>query len=353
MLDDLHWADSSTVLLLAHLVRAQVGGAVTIVGAYRPAELGGDQPLLGALAELEREREVPTVDLGGLDRVATASIIEGVIEAEPHPSLVEHVLQQTIGNAFFVEQLAGHLRDTGALNDRDGRAELAAPALGAPSGVRSLVRGRVQRLGSDAGASLELAAVLGAEFSLALLRRTGEIEAGRLLEGLEAAESAGLIIPVPAQPGRWMFKHALVRASIYEQLTELRRGRLHSRIADALEQMGGDPAELAHHAFAARGIDGPERAIRTSRLAARGSALRSRLCGSRRPLPARPPGARARAGRGRARAVRADACGRARRRLAPATPSPSPRSSRPSAKRGTWATRSSSHVQCSAVAVSG
>jgi DNA-binding SARP family transcriptional activator len=268
VLDDLHWADSSTVLLLAHLARARVGGAVTIVGAYRPAELGGDQPLLGALAELEREREVPTIEVGGLDRSATASIIEGLIEVEPHPSLVEHVLQQTVGNAFFVEQLAGHLRDTGALQDRDGRAELGAPALGAPSGVRNLVRGRVQRLGRDAGASLELAAVLGAEFSLAPLRRTGEIETGRLLEGLEAAESAGLIIPVPAQPGRWMFKHALVRASIYEQLTELRRGRLHSRIADALEQVGGDPAELAHHAFAARGVDGPERAIRTSRLAA-------------------------------------------------------------------------------------
>ena len=65
-----------------------------------------------------------------------------------------------------------------------------------------------------------------------------------------------------------MFKHALVRASIYEQLTDLRRGRLHSRIADALEQVGGEPAELAHHAFAARGVDGPERAIRTSRRAA-------------------------------------------------------------------------------------
>jgi DNA-binding SARP family transcriptional activator len=268
VLDDLHWADSSTVLLLAHLVRAQVGGAVTIVGAYRPAELGGDPPLLGALAELEREREVPSIELGGLDRAATASIIEGLIEAEPHASLVEHVLQQTVGNAFFVEQLAGHLRDTGALNDRDGRAELGARALGAPSGVRNLVRGRVQRLGGYAAASLELAAVLGAEFSLTLLRRTGEMQAGRLLEGLEAAESAGLIIPVPAQPSRWMFKHALVRASIYEQLTELRRGRLHSRIADALEQVGVDPAELAHHAFAARGVDGPERAIRTSRLAA-------------------------------------------------------------------------------------
>ena len=172
VLDDLHWADSSTVLLLAHLVRAQVRRAVKIVGAYRPAELGGDQQLLGALAELEREREVPTIEIAGLDRAATASIIEGLIEVEPHPSLVEHVLQQTAGNAFFIEQLAGHLRDTGALIDRGGRAELDAPAVGVPSGVRSLVRGRVQRLGRDAGTSLELAAVLSAEFSLAVLRRT-------------------------------------------------------------------------------------------------------------------------------------------------------------------------------------
>jgi hypothetical protein len=268
VLDDLHWADSSTVLLLAHLVRAQISGAMTIVGAYRPGELGSDQPLPGTLAELERERAVTTIELGGLDRAATASIIEGLIEVEPDGSLVEHVRQQTLGNAFFVEQLARHLRDTGALIDRDGRAVLGAPAVGAPSGVRSLVRGRVQRLGDTAGATLELAAVLGAEFSLAVLRRTGEIDEGRLLDGLEAAESAGLIIAVPAQPGRWMFKHALVRASIYEQLTYLRRGRLHSRIADALEQLGSDPAGLAHHAFAARGVDGPERAILASRLAA-------------------------------------------------------------------------------------
>ena len=138
VLDDLHWADSSTVLLLAHLVRAKISGAVTIVGAYRPAELGSDQPLLGTLAELARERDVPTVELGGLDRASTASIIEGLIEVEPDQSLVEHVRQQTLGNAFFVEQLAGHLRDTGALTARDGRAVLQAPAVGAPSGVRSL-----------------------------------------------------------------------------------------------------------------------------------------------------------------------------------------------------------------------
>ena len=268
VLDDLHWADSSTVLLLAHLVRAQIRGAVTIVGAYRPGELDNDQLLPNTLAELDREQEVPTVDLGGLDRAATASIIQGLIELEPDQRLVDHILRQTLGNAFFVEQLAGHLRDTGALTDRDGRAVLGATAVGAPSGVRSLVRGRAQRLGETAGAALELASVLGADFSVALLRRTGDIQEGPLLDGLEAAEASGLIVAVPDQPGRWMFKHALVRAAIYEQVTDLRRGRLHSRVADVLDQLDGDPAELAHHAFAARGVDGPERAVRTSCFAA-------------------------------------------------------------------------------------
>jgi DNA-binding SARP family transcriptional activator/tetratricopeptide (TPR) repeat protein len=268
VLDDLHWADSSTVALLAHLARAKINGPVTFIGAYRPGDVTRDQPLIGTLAELEREREAATIALGGLNRAATASIIEGLIKREPDESLVEHVLQQTLGNAFFVEQLAGHLRDAGALVDRDDRAVLGISAAGAPAGVRGLVRGRVQRLGESAGQALELAAVLGAEFSLALLRSTGEIEQGSLLDGLEAAEAAGLIVAVPDQPGRWMFKHALVRAALYEQLTDLRRGRLHSSITDALERLGGDPAELAYHAFAARGIDGPQRAVRTSRLAA-------------------------------------------------------------------------------------
>jgi hypothetical protein len=71
-----------------------------------------------------------------------------------------------------------------------------------------------------------------------------------------------------ARPGIWTFKHELVRTALCEQLTELRRARLHSVIADALEQLEGvDPSGLAHHAFAARSIDGPERAIRTSRRA--------------------------------------------------------------------------------------
>jgi DNA-binding SARP family transcriptional activator len=270
LLDDLHWADRSTVQLLAYLTRAHTGTPLTIVGTFRPHDLATAHPLPGALAELERERALTIIELRGLDGTATASIIAGVIGTDPEQSLVDSVLQQTGGNPFFVEQLARHLSETGALLDHDGKASLrGALADEAPPGVRALVRSRVERLGVPASRALALAAVAGAEFSLAALQRTGEIEQSELLDGLEAAEAAGLIAATPGRSGRWMFRHALVRASLYEELPHLRRARLHSRIADVLEQLGNaDPAQLAHHAYAARIIDGQERAISTSRVAA-------------------------------------------------------------------------------------
>jgi predicted ATPase len=80
--------------------------------------------------------------------------------------------------------------------------------------VRGLVRNRVDRLGQAAARALELAAAVGAEFSLALLQRVSEVDVPRLLDGLESAEAAGLITAVGDRPGLWMFKHALVRAAI-------------------------------------------------------------------------------------------------------------------------------------------
>ncbi len=270
VLDDLHWADQSTTLLLSYLARARIDTSVTIIGAYRPDDLRSDHPLTTRLTELDRERRVPAVDLPGIDATAATSIVTDVIGAQPDEGLVEYVLRQTRGNPFFVEQLGRHLNESGALTLVDGTAALEVlPAGESPPGVRGLVRSRVERVGPAAARALELAAAAGAEFSLALLRRVPEVEVPRLLDGLESAEIAGLITPVRDRPGLWMFKHALVRAAIYEALPDIRRARLHSQIADALEHQADiDPIELAHHAFAARGVDGPERAITASRLAA-------------------------------------------------------------------------------------
>ena len=270
VLDDLHWADRSTLLLLSHIARVATRAPVSVIGAYRPSELGGEHPLPKVLARLEREHLVKRVELGGLDRTATGSIVTELLEMPPDDSLVEHVHSQTGGNPFFIEELTRHRRETGALTEHDGRLALSATATRpvVPAGVRSVVRDRVERLGEHATAALELAAVAGPDFTLKLLERASEAGSARLLDGLEAADAARLIHPL-SRPGQWTFTHALVRAALYEQLPDLRCARLHSRIADALDAGGGaEPAELARHAFAARGIDGSQRAVRTSRAAA-------------------------------------------------------------------------------------
>ena len=134
------------------------------------------------------------------------------------------------GNPFFVEQLARHLRESDVLTSGEDGARLhRAPQEAAPSGVQSLVRDRVMRLGENTARVLELAAVSGFEFAIAVLTRRRDRDSGRLLDALEAAEPVGLINPLAsARPGVWAFRHELVRAALYEELSELRRARLHS-----------------------------------------------------------------------------------------------------------------------------
>jgi eukaryotic-like serine/threonine-protein kinase len=97
---------------------------VTIIGAYRPNELRSDHPLRSTLTELAAERPFPAVELLGLDAASATSIVAEVIGAIPDEAMVEWVLAQTRGNPFFVEQLARHLSESGALTSRDGTAAL-------------------------------------------------------------------------------------------------------------------------------------------------------------------------------------------------------------------------------------
>ena len=279
VLDDLHWADRPTLLLLAHLLRDPEQVPLIVVGTFRLDELGSGHPLRELLGGLERERRVLRLTLDGLPDTAVRSIVATGIGTNPAPELVSWVVRQTSGNPFFVEEVARDLLESDALEGSgSGGAELraspSAPAV--PISVRTVIRGRLERLGDAAARTLELAAVVGPEFSLEILGRAGGLDRDALLDALEAAEAAQLVRDVAGRSQRWAFSHALVRAAVYEELSGLRRARLHARVADALEATtGADPAvlaaEIAHHAFEARGVEGPERAVRAARAAAAGA----------------------------------------------------------------------------------
>lgn len=271
VLDDLHWGDRPTMLLLSHLLRSPDPAALTVVTPYRESELAPAHPLRELMAELDRDGRLARLTLDGLDEEATGSLLAAVLDAPPGPDLIRSIAADSGGNPFFIEQVARHLLATDALERHsDGFAFRAgASAASVPVTVRELIRGRVERLGKATAEALEAAAVCGQVFSPRIIADASRLGLMDTLEALEAADSAQLIRPVAQHADQWTFAHALIRSALYEALAPLRRARLHAMIADALESVPElEPAELAGHAFGAISVEGPARAIRAARLAA-------------------------------------------------------------------------------------
>jgi AAA ATPase domain len=269
IVDDLHWADRSSLLLARHLAREVQLGAVLMVATFRDSELQPGHPLPELLAELERGRELPRLRLDGMDEREVAQLIGG----DAAPGTVTAIHAETGGNPFFVKQLARHLEEL----DRDGGLRVADA--GVPEGVRDVITARVGRLSEHAGRVLGIAALIGRDFDLEVLERVAGLSEDELLDVLDAAVRGALLTEVPSAPGRYSFAHALLRTTLEAELSATRRARLHLRIGEAIEQVHGarpDPwlAELARH-FAAAGPPAADRAVAYAERAA--AQARSRL----------------------------------------------------------------------------
>jgi DNA-binding SARP family transcriptional activator len=256
-LDDLHWADKGTLLLLAHLVRATRPAALLVVGTYRESELSRTHPLAATLGDLRRERLYERVSLAGLEAADVAQLVRGWLGSE---ELAATLHEETAGNPFFLEEVVRHLRETGA-------------GAGIPESVREVLGRRLSRLGDGANRALQAAAVVGRDFDLALLERLDALAGVDVLEAVEEAAAAQLVREDGARPGRYGFAHPLVRETVYEELSLTRRVRLHGAVADALEALhGDDPArlsELATHRLAAAAGGDPAAAVEVALRAAR------------------------------------------------------------------------------------
>ena len=252
VLDDLHWADRATLLLLKYVVRYPQEARLLVVGTYRETELTDDHPLCGTLAELRRERLAEHLPLAPLDADAVAQLV-GVHAAGASPRLRQEIYEGTEGNAFFVVEVTRHLAETGAIGaEGDRRQGLAARTRDVPEGVRAVVAQRLARLGPQISRLLATAAVIGRTFEFELLEGLSDLGVDELLDALDAAVRARLIEEIPNAIGRHVFAHALIRDTLYDDLTATRRALLHRRVGCALEQADGeerDPrfAELAHH----------------------------------------------------------------------------------------------------------
>jgi DNA-binding SARP family transcriptional activator/tetratricopeptide (TPR) repeat protein len=250
VLDDLHWADPPTLLLLVHLVSAAPQVPLLVIATYRDTEAGPS--LQRALADLRREPGVDRVRLRGMGDRDVAALVEVMAGGARGDAFERAVSEETGGSPFFVGELIRHLEETG----RPLAAESLADA-GLPEGVGEVLDRRLERLGDESRRALAVAAVAGLEFRVDVVAAAAGVEAPRLTEMLDVVVAAGLAIEPPGAPARYAFPHALVREALYRRLGAGRRARLHADVGHALEVLtldpAGDAAALAHH-FAAAGL---------------------------------------------------------------------------------------------------
>jgi hypothetical protein len=262
VVDDLHWADVPSLSLLAFLAGELTDAHLVVVGTYRDVEALPGRPLADTLGALAREPAVERIALGGLHRAGVARLIGHTIGARPAQPLVQAVHDRCGGNPFFITELLRLLQSERQLAAPDAAA---AARGGIPVGVRDVLRARLARLPAQTSTVLMVAAVAGRGFDLDLIEAVTGLDDEAALDAAEAAVLAGLVIEDDRAAGRYRFAHALVRETIYEDISRARRARLHARVAEALVAVrGAEPepaAEMAYHCWQAAPVIGAGRAL--------------------------------------------------------------------------------------------
>ena len=267
--DDLHWADRPTLQLLRHLVRSPAPRRVLFLGTYRESEISDRHPLHELIGDLRREGTMRRLELTGLAEPEVGELVAELASAPASESFVHALAGETEGNPFFIEEVVRHIRDTaGALSE-----EMTLEEAGVPDGVREVTARRLRRLSESTRAVLLVASVIGREFDYDVLTAVVSQAGDELVEALEEGVEAR-VLREAGHVGRYAFTHALVRATLYDSISQLRRARLHGRVGEALVRLRGgdlDPhlAMLAHHFAQAAPVERPDRAIDFALAAAR------------------------------------------------------------------------------------
>lgn len=251
--DDVQWADAAALDFLSYAARRIPGERVLIVMTYRLE----DAP--GLSAWLDRFADRRTITLLSLDRLSREDTMEllGRMSSRAFGGvgvLADFLHRESEGNPFYTVEYLRWLIEAGAvhIDSRRRISGMDSEALreGAlPSGVRTLLRARFAALGEEARNVLKTAAVIGRRFDPELLSKAAFLDEDEALRAIEPLTRSGLVAEVSEA---YHFSHDKLRQTLYEDIGGRERRKLHLRVAGAIEEAGGEPAELAHHYARAR-----------------------------------------------------------------------------------------------------
>jgi DNA-binding winged helix-turn-helix (wHTH) protein/tetratricopeptide (TPR) repeat protein len=257
-LDDAHWADASTVEVLAYLAKKLPSMRVLVVVAYRPTEMWlARHPFPAVRQELQRHAVCRELSVGLLSREEVDSYLAAQLpEAPAAPGLAEFIYNRTEGNPLFMGDLLTHLRDCQTLTLSSGRWELARPPAELeqelPVSVHSMIQRRIDQLDDEDRELLAAASLQGQEFDSTLVAEAlGKDPAAgeRRLQVLDRAQFFVRLLQTKELPDstaslRYGFTHALYQNALYESLTPHQRISLSRKLAEALLRRYGPKATL-------------------------------------------------------------------------------------------------------------
>jgi predicted ATPase/DNA-binding CsgD family transcriptional regulator len=235
LLDDLQWADKTSLDLLCYIVRHQPEARLLILGAYREGEVTQNSALEKALAEFNRLRRLTSVTIGPLTQAEVVALgvqyLGALLSQEVSQLLVTH----SEGNPFFVEELLRSWVETGAidLSNTGWHLNVTTPPI-LPSSIIMAVRQRLGRLSTETLECLQTASIIGRSFDLMLLSEVMGHEIELVEERLSEAVQCGVIHA--ATTTTYRFSHNKIRECLYETIRNTRRQRLHGLIGQALER---------------------------------------------------------------------------------------------------------------------
>jgi len=271
VLDDAHWADAPTLHLVRHVARAG-DVRMLLLATFRSHEPDSSAEFSDSLADLSRLEGVTRFRLASLESADVEEFVRrssGATNAVELRNVALSLEELTEGNPFLLCELWRTLVESGAIELADDGVRLTRPVadLASPESVRDVAQYRLARLADSTKALLEVAAIVGAEFELGVLREAARLDDEALYGALEEAVRAGTIEEVPGAGLSHRFTHELVRRALADGLTRLRRAELHLGVAEALERVHATlPVrvlpDLAHHFTLAAPVGGAERAVR-------------------------------------------------------------------------------------------
>ena len=236
VLEDIHWADNSTLLALRSLATARPDAAVLWV---LTARTGAGRPAVQETLSVLHRADAAVVRVGAMTPSAVADMVQDAVRANADESLLT-LAAKAHGNPFLVGELVGGLGEEGRLNVRGGRAVATGHAL--PRRLGASMQQRLDHLSAGAGEVVRVAAVLPDRFSAGLLAAMLERQPASLMSAVQEAVRADLLVEDGEQ---LRFRHDLLREATRQSLPQSLRRAMERQSASIMLSMGAAPAEVA------------------------------------------------------------------------------------------------------------